>query len=257
MSTPGIIHNLRELAPQGDVILVGGTFDPIHRAHVELPVAARADLHARGGAERGEPWLVWVPAALNPLKVGQAHGASAPDRLEMTRLATRDVGRGAVWSIELDRAAADEARGGASASYWVDTMRAARAELPAGTLLRFVIGADQAVQFHRWRAAREILELGEAIVLPRGAIADGAGLRQLMVAAGGGFWSDQDLDAWMGRVAPVGMVDLSATEVRAWLRGSGPGGAGGRKVGREGASEDGGGLDPRVAAYIRDHGLYR
>lgn len=59
-------------------LLFGGTFDPPHRAHLELP---RIAADAIGADE-----VVYVPAARNPLKE-DAEQSAADHRLRMLELA--------------------------------------------------------------------------------------------------------------------------------------------------------------------------
>lgn len=207
----------------GCVLLFGGSFDPPHAAHAELASLARDAVFPGGDAR-----LVLIPAARSPHKaVGPV--ASGPSRVAMLRLAFRDDPRASVWTEELDRAAQT-----GEASYFVDTIRAARALLGAGADLRFLIGADQAASFHRWRAFREVLELGGPVVLPRSPLDTPERVLDAMAASGA--WSGEELAAWRGAIAEVGVLDARATDVRA------------------GASR--GVLAPAVRAYIESHGLY-
>ncbi len=206
--------------PDAPTLLFGGSFDPPHLGHVELAVAAR-DAALPDGA-----WVVWVPAARSPHK--ESTGASAEDRLTMLRLATEGVARGAIWTDELDRAGRGEP------SYWVDTLERARAARGGGAALRFLIGADQAVAFHRWREARRILSLAEPLVIPRGAVADAPALLEALGATGA--WEAPDLERWEGWFVATGMLDASSTGARA------------------GESRA---LHPSVRAHIEARGLYR
>lgn len=133
------------------VLLFGGVFDPPHAGHVSLAALARDEVMGKGTE------LVFVPAACSPHKPGGAI-ASDSHRLAMLELATSDVPNCSIWTDELDR-------GGAS--YWVETLERARAQLNTSVLMRFLIGADQAIAFHRWRAFADILSLAEPIVMLR------------------------------------------------------------------------------------------
>ncbi len=195
------------------VILVGGTFDPPHRGHVELPQRVREEVEAEQGC-RGGAWLVYVPAARSPHKA-QGPAASGRDRLDMLAIALRGVERAAVWEDELARSGA-----GSGPSYTIDTVLRARARLDSSggtaTALRLLIGADQAAEFHRWREPRRIIEVAEPLVMARGeagAAADSIveGMRRA------GFWTEAELAAWLRRIVPVGRIDASATEIRLGL----------------------------------------
>ena len=213
--------------PDAPVLLFGGTFDPPHRGHVQLPVRARDTLMGDEG------WLIYVPAARNPLKA-RGPVASDADRVEMLRLATAGIPRCAVWTDEIDRAAGSARPG---PSYWVDTLARAASLIGDDTPLRFLIGADQALAFARWRAHETILSLAEPAVLLREPATDRETFRRLLQQAG------QDPAAWLGRIVDVGVLPSASTSIRGAL-------ASGAGVG---------GLDlPRpVADYIEARGLYR
>lgn len=219
-------------ADAGQVLLFGGVFDPPHRAHTALAAEAR---------ERGlgaGAWLVFVPAAQAPLKrLGPR--ASDQDRIRMLQLAAAEFRRTAVWTDELDRA---RTLGGRGPSYWIDTLRRARAVLPPKTELRFLIGADQAVQFHRWRQFRGILELSAPMVMLR---APGASADDLIWALRHtGVWTEDELEAWRQWIVPMSLAEPSSTAARDLLRSGDEAGAAQL-------------LNPAVLAYIRERGLYR
>lgn len=235
------------------IVVFGGTFDPPHRAHAELPSRVRDELERRAGVP-GRAWLVYVPAARSPHKPG---GPAAPDadRVEMLRLALADaaVPRAAVWTDEIDRAASARAAGEDPApSYTVETLGRARAWLDAQRLdavpLRLLTGADQALGFHRWRQPRDVLRLARPAVMVRedastsGAGADADTLVDALAATG--FWDARDLAMWRDAVVPVGRVDASATRVRRALA---------LGLGRDAAAL----LTPSVAAFIAARALYR
>lgn len=206
------------------VLLYGGVFDPPHRAHTGLPALVRDA--AMPGA-----WLVYVPASRSPFKA--APPTPDADRLAMLRIATEPLPRAAVWTDELDRTRPGEP------SYWIETLIRARRALGSGAGLRFLIGADQALGFHRWREPRRILELAEPLVMLRSPAEHANALADGLRSAG--FWSDHEIDRWLERIVPVPVLDISATAIRAKLA------AGGCEVPE---------LDPAVLDYIRGAGLY-
>jgi len=228
------VSTLRVPAGAPGVLLMGGTFDPPHAGHVE-----QARVALRTSMPRGS-WLVVVPAARSPLKRG-APAAGDRDRLAMVRAAFRSIRRAVVWTDEIDRA-----RGDRAASYWIDTLeRLSAAQCVAGSktrpVIRFLIGADQAAAFHRWRRAREILAIAEPLVVLRAPVKSARGLRKVMERSG--FWSGEELDVWMGRVVRGRLMEVSATGVRERL-----------KVMPARAMTE---LSPRVAEYVERRGLYQ
>lgn len=214
------------------VLLFGGVFDPVHRAHVALPAAARDRLWG------GEGWLVYVPAAQSPLKA-QAARAPDADRAAMLRLALQGVARAAVWTDELDR-------GGEGPSYSIDTVRRAREVLEPETEVRLLIGADQAAQFHRWKEAREIMRLAPPTVMLRAPAESDEGL--IAALRGTWKWRPEELHLWRSWIVEVPMSGASSTRARALLAGA---------PSPERDAELDALLDPRVREHAEQRGLYR
>ena len=117
--------------------LFGGSFDPIHNAHLIVARLAREQL----GLDR----VLFVVAASQPLKGGQ-HGASPAHRLRMVELTVAGISDFAADGRELRRQ---------GPSYTVDTLRELRAEHPAAELV-LIMGADVAAGFAKWREPAEV-----------------------------------------------------------------------------------------------------
>lgn len=203
--------------PTGDdrpafVVLFGGTFDPPHKGHIDLPLQIRRELEKRGDAA-GRACTLYVPAARSPHKsVGPV--ATDAHRLAMLNLAIAGTPRTAVWTDELDRASDTEV------SFTADTLRRAREWLDehgcAGVPMRLLIGADQALAFHKWQSPRDILRLATPAVMLRG---DHAGERTLINKLRNfEFYSEAELNMWRAAIVPVGRIDISASQVREALR---------------------------------------
>ena len=158
--------------------LFGGTFDPPHVGHWLVAVDAYEVL----GLDR----LIFVPAAHQPLKVGQE---SAPPlaRLAMVQAMVGDDSRFGVDPIEIERD---------GLSFTVDTLAAYR-NRPQVSELFFLVGADVLASFHRWREPERVQSLATLVVLRR---SDHGMLLPAGVA---------------GRVLETRRVDVSSTEVRA------------------------------------------
>ncbi|MEO1128435.1 MAG: nicotinate (nicotinamide) nucleotide adenylyltransferase [Planctomycetota bacterium] len=175
------------------LLLYGGTFDPPHRAHIELPEHARRSL----GIDR----TVYIPAKRSPHK-DTGPIASDDDRVAMLHAA---IGaQASVSRIEIDTTD-DEP------SYTVKTLERIRAAMP-GVELRLLIGTDQAVAFHRWRQPRRIIELAEPVVLLRG-----DQNAQDVIEAMAEHWMPDELAAWKARFIDGPTIDVSATQARAML----------------------------------------
>ncbi len=125
--------------------LFGGTFDPIHNAHLTV---------AREAAMQFQLDQVWfIPAAHPPHKSDQT-GASYEDRFRMTELACQADPRFIASRLEE----------GASKSYSVDTVERVRA---LGEQPYFIIGADAFAEITSWHRWQDLIRLTEFIVVTR------------------------------------------------------------------------------------------
>ena len=127
--------------------LLGGSFDPVHNAHLAL---AKTALHS-AGLDRVE----FLPAA-SPWQRAPL-GASAEHRLAMLELATRDIANVSVNPLETLR------RG---PTFTVDTLRALDAGDTA-TEYCWLLGSDQLVNFCTWHAWEEIIRRVSLVVAAR------------------------------------------------------------------------------------------
>ncbi len=200
------------------ILVYGGTFDPPHLAHVHLPPLAADRLNC----DR----LLFVPARVNPLKTANPLADDA-HRLAMLTLALNETPDAELCTIELERD---------GPSYMIDTLRELRARNGRNSAFVLLIGADQALEFHKWKDWQQILELAEPAVMLRPPWS-----RQRFADALHQQLSDDEAAWWLDHVVDVPMMDLNATDVRNRLA--------------VGADLDGM-VDPAVAQYIRTHQLY-
>lgn len=139
--------------------LFGGTFDPIHNAHLEI---------ARAAADRfGLAKVLFVPAANPPHKPGGAT-ASYEDRVRMAELACAADARFADPRFEVSRIEAPTADA-AARSYSILTIEKLRA-LGVGPL-SFLIGADAFREIRSWYRWRDVVASVEFIVVTRPGVA--------------------------------------------------------------------------------------
>ncbi|WZB77024.1 nicotinate (nicotinamide) nucleotide adenylyltransferase [Achromobacter insuavis] len=124
--------------------MLGGSFDPVHVAHVALADNA---LRALGLAQ-----VQLIPAA-NPWQRA-ALNATEDQRRAMLELAIAGHDGLVVNPIELER-------GGAT--YTIDTLRA----LPADARYVWLLGADQLANFCTWQSWRDIVGLVDLAVATR------------------------------------------------------------------------------------------
>lgn len=124
--------------------LLGGSFDPVHLAHIALAETAWQAL----GLAKVELIPAADPWQRRPL------AASAPHRLAMLEIATRHHSSLAVNDVEIRR-------GGKT--YTVDTLR----QLPPGPEYYWILGSDQLSNFCSWHDWREISRLAWLAVAQR------------------------------------------------------------------------------------------
>jgi nicotinate-nucleotide adenylyltransferase len=205
----------------GSLGVFGGTFDPIHVAHLALAQEAAESL----GLER----VLFVPAGSPPHKPGVAVTPGS-DRYAMVRLAIADNDRFEASRIELDRD---------GPSYTVDTLealaagRAAEGVVGGTTPITLILSADAFLGLLSWHEPRRVLELARLAVAPR----DG------YPAAGPEFLAQHIPDLADRAVFLDGpRIRLSASELRDRA-------AAGRSLRYL--------VPDAVAAYIGDHDLYR
>jgi nicotinate-nucleotide adenylyltransferase len=166
--------------------IFGGSFDPVHNAHVALARHALDDL----ALDR----LLWVPAG----QPWQKHTAltAAVHREAMVALAIRGEARFALSQLETARA---------GPSFTLDTVRALRAAQP-GAHWYLVIGQDQYAGFHTWHGWQELLGLVTLAVADRAANRTGAPLA-----------ADPQVLRVPHEAVALPMMEVSSTEIRARL----------------------------------------
>jgi nicotinate-nucleotide adenylyltransferase len=130
------------------IAIFGGTFDPIHSAHLRVAAEA-AD---RFALDR----VLFIPAAQPPHKSG-ATAAGYEDRYRMVELATCCDARFQPSRLEE----------GARRSFSIDTIERLQPALQSGDELFFLIGADAFAEIRTWRRWRDVIEQVEFIVASR------------------------------------------------------------------------------------------
>ena len=198
--------------------LLGGSFDPVHRGHVELALAVRAAL----GLEQ----VVFLPTAVPPHKPGRRF-APALARYAMVELALLDHPELVVSDAELAPA---------RPVYTIETLERFAAERP-GIELVLLLGSDSLAELETWRRWPELLERARLAVVERPGAPRAAVLAGLSPELGGRLAAAR-VDWVAHRPHPA-----SASEIRRRLAGCEPVPAGW--------------LDPRVLTFVRKYGLYR
>jgi len=127
--------------------LLGGTFDPVHGAHLALARAALAHLALDE--------LRFVPTGRSWQKARA--GASAQQRIAMLRIATAELPRTRIDERETRRA---------GASYTIDTLIELRAQLGEAALV-WIVGSDQLRNLPTWHRWEELLRYAHLAVARR------------------------------------------------------------------------------------------
>lgn len=162
--------------------LFGGSFDPVHNAHVALARLALSELALDE--------LRWIPAGQPWQKARQL--ADAQHREAMVRLAIEGEPRFVLDRCELKRA---------GPSYTLDTVREMQDREP-GREWFLIVGQDQYAGLHTWRDWRELL-----------------GRVTLAVANRPGATPSAHPDVLRSphRVVALPMMDISSTDIREHL----------------------------------------
>lgn len=134
----------------GLTLLFGGSFDPVHRGHVET---ARASQHLTGACQ-----IIWLPTPRSPLKART--GATPEQRAELLRLALADAGEPS-WLLDTEELRLPPP------TYSIDTLRRWRARLGADRPLAFLMGRDSLAGLSAWRDWRRLCEYAHLVVASR------------------------------------------------------------------------------------------
>lgn len=159
--------------------VLGGTFDPIHHAHVVVAADVRDAL--------GLDEVLLVPAGDPWQKRGRVV-ASGADRVRMTELAVASIPGLSVSRVEIDRDAP---------SVTADTLETLAA--PDRELF-LLLGADAAANMPTWRRLEETRELATVVVVERD-----------------GEHADPPGPGWAWMHVPVPRLEISSSDIRSRL----------------------------------------
>lgn len=136
-----------ELDLRGAHGIFGGTFDPIHLAHLAVAEAARDDL--------GLASVTFIPAGVPPHKVGRRITA-AHHRAAMVEAAIADNPGFRISRVEIERE---------GPSYTVDTLE--RLVVAGEGPLALIMSMDSYLDLPTWREPERVLDLAALVVAPR------------------------------------------------------------------------------------------
>ena len=129
--------------------VMGGTFDPVHLAHLIVAEEARTVLSLSE--------VLFVPTHIQWRKARSPY-ASSEDRLEMVKLAIASNPYFSVSTVDLER-------GGPS--YSVDTIEDVSREYGSGVELFFIIGMDALIDLPHWRSPARLAERCKIVAMSR------------------------------------------------------------------------------------------
>lgn len=182
------------------IAVLGGTFDPVHNAHLRVAWEAADALDAE---------VRLMPANVPPHR--SAPVASPEERVAMLRAALRGQDRLKLDKRELDRD---------GPSYMIDTLRGMRAEFGAKRSLILLLGVDAFAGLPTWHDWRALFDCAHIAVLTRPGH-DTLPTPELKaeIASRHASMIGELRDAPAGRVLklPVTPLEISASAVRALL----------------------------------------
>jgi len=130
--------------------LFGGTFNPIHNAHLHV---AQTALEQCGLSK-----VIFVPNGVPPHKQ-DLMGVDKEDRYRMVCDAIAPFDGFEISRIEIDRD---------GPSYTIDTIRALKDHYPDGVC--FIVGADKLLEIDTWREPEALLRSVPFVIAPRSGI---------------------------------------------------------------------------------------
>jgi len=130
--------------------ILGGTFDPVHRGHLQLAQNARTQFSLDK--------VIFVPAFQPPHKQGQPLRTAFQDRYEMVRLSIAGEPSFELSDCELQRK---------GVSYTFDTVLEFEKQFP-GAQLFLILGKDSFEGIDSWYRAAELKQKVRFLVAHRG-----------------------------------------------------------------------------------------
>lgn len=180
--------------------ILGGSFDPIHLGHITIIQEAMKQLEL--------DYFLVIPTKHNPWK--DSNAASSKHRVAMLEIALSSLSDVGINTIEMDSPSDDK-------SYTINTLETLKTNHPNYSFY-YIMGMDQASQFHKWKGAKEISEMVQLVAFDRL-----------------GYQVNENIDTYNFIKLEIVPSDISSSAIR----------AGEIKY-----------LDPKVLQYITNHGLY-
>jgi nicotinate-nucleotide adenylyltransferase len=175
--------------------IFGGSFDPVHVAHLVLAERVRE--------ARSLDTVLFIPARRPPHKAGRELEPGR-ERLHMLRLAIEGNPAFQALPVELERE---------GPSYTLQTVRQLRERLGAAAELYLVVGGDSLEEIPTWWRADELVREIEIVAVPRPGSPVGVALEGL-AGRFGAEWAARTREL----AVQVPLMEVSATEVRRRVR---------------------------------------
>jgi nicotinate-nucleotide adenylyltransferase len=173
------------------IAILGGSFDPIHCAHLTLAECARDQMDLES--------VLFVPARQNPHKPSQPVASDA-DRLRMIELAVEGRPGLQASAVEMERE---------GPSYTLLTVRELREALPPEVPLFLLLGSDSVRDLATWWHADELV--AEAAIVPFDR--PGCPLDSILVGLVGRF-GEEWVERVRARTVDAPLMDVSSTAIR-------------------------------------------
>ena len=206
-------------------LVFGGTFDPVHRGHIESVCAVA---HLLGDVD-----VYLVPCQIPAHRPTPA--ASPEDRLKMLQLAVASQDRIFIDDCELRRE---------GTSYTVDTLLGYRQRVGESGPLLFLMGRDSWVTLPGWHRWEALTDLAHLLILERpGTDQDSPGVLRKWLKTRQVQAPEEMMSSSSGKVCFLSLdqIDVSASGLREAIA--------------KGSSIEGN-VNPLVMNYIRQHNLY-
>lgn len=135
---------------KGRVGVFGGTFNPLHNAHIQVALTAMR------ACELSE--ILFVPNGIPPHK-RKLEGVGKEDRFRMVELAIAPHKNVRASRIEIDRD---------GPSYTIDTIKALKDDYAQG--ICFIVGADRLLELDTWKEPDALLRSVPFVLAPRAGV---------------------------------------------------------------------------------------
>ncbi|WP_294372100.1 nicotinate-nucleotide adenylyltransferase [uncultured Clostridium sp.] len=130
--------------------VIGGTFDPIHNAHLYIAYEAQKQL--------GLDKIIFMPAGMQPFKIGNKVTDSHL-RYNMVEIAIESYEKFSVSAYEIEKK---------GISFTYETLEHLKNILDKDCEIFFITGADCLMSIDRWKEAERIFSLCTFVVFSRG-----------------------------------------------------------------------------------------